>query len=269
METDIGNRSRLRRYFGNVLLILTVGFTVLLTVQMLQRASRVVQKDVVITVLKYELGFCVGWILLAIVIRLGRIRLPGSIGRKIGRILKGVLIAYGVVSVVFLGSIIADGLTSNAEPCNTVAVLGMALEDGKPPRDLLLRARTAAGYARKVPGAQVIVTGGNAAENGETEAQVGKRLLMEEGIPEERIVLEEEATDTHENFMYLARMVNPEDELVVVTSNYHMERAVTIAASQGFTHVRRLPAPANLWTFGMNLMWEGIMKLDRIFNGMP
>ena len=115
----------------------------------------------------------------------------------------------------------------------------------------------------------MIVTGGNAGENGETEARVGKRLLMAEGVPEERIRLEEKAAETRENFMYLARMVNPAEELVVVTSNYHMERAVTIAASQGFTHVRRLPAPANLWTFGMNLMWEGIMKLDRILNGMP
>ena len=269
METDRSNRTRLRRYFGNVLLILTIGFTVLLTVQMLRRASRVVLRDDVILVLRYELVFCAGWILLALVIRLGGIRLPGRIGQLIGRILKGALMVYGVVSMVFLGSIIADGLTSDAVPCSTVAVLGMALEDGKPPRDLELRVHTAAGYARRVPGAQVIVTGGNAGENGETEARVGKRLLMAEGVPEERIRLEEKAAETRENFMYLARMVNPAEELVVVTSNYHMGRAVTIAASQGFTHVRRLPAPANLWTFGMNLMWEGIMKLDRILNGMP
>ena len=120
METDRSNRTRLRRYFGNVLLILTIGFTVLLTVQMLRWASRVVLRDDVILVLRYELVFCAGWILLALVIRLGGIRLPGRIGQLIGRILKGALMVYGVVSMVFLGSIIADGLTSDAVPCSTV-----------------------------------------------------------------------------------------------------------------------------------------------------
>ena len=56
----------------------------------------------------------------------------------------------------------------------------------------------------------------------------------------------------------------PEEPVVLITSNYHMDRASQTAASAGFTRILRRPAPSSVLHFGANVMWEAVLELNEL-----
>ena len=58
--------------------------------------------------------------------------------------------------------------------------------------------------------------------------------------------LEDKARSTRDNFRNIAKMegFSKDTPVVMISSDYHMDRAVRIAEKAGFTHVMRLPAPS-------------------------
>ena len=68
-------------------------------------------------------------------------------------------------------------------------------------------------------------------------------ILTEHGVPEARLILEDQAQTTKENFRNIAGIVSVEEPVVMISSNYHMDRAVRNASESVFSHVMRLPAP--------------------------
>ena len=89
-------------------------------------------------------------------------------------------------------------------------------------------------------------------------------ILAERGVDEARMVLEDQAKTTKGNFRNAAAMIDPADPVVVITSHYHMDRAVKTARAAGFTNILRLPAPSSLPDFGVNVMWEVVMELNEL-----
>ena len=81
-------------------------------------------------------------------------------------------------------------------------------------------------------------------------------LLAERGMAEDRMKLEDRAESTEKNFANTLEMVNPEEPVVLISSNYHMDRATITARRAGFRNVLRLPAPSSFVNFGANVMWE-------------
>ncbi len=120
-------------------------------------------------------------------------------------------------------------------------VLGLALEDGKPTDDLVSRLNTAQAYLQEYPEARLILTGGNADGSGRTEADVMHDILLERGVTEDRMILEDRSNSTKENFRNTAQMIDPRKPVVLISSDYHMDRAVRTAESAGFSDVLRLP----------------------------
>lgn len=57
-------------------------------------------------------------------------------------------------------------------------------------------------------------------------------------------------------------MIGSDEPVVLISSNYHMDRAVSVARSAGFTNVLRLPAPSSPLSFGANVMWEVTQEID-------
>ncbi|MBR0416773.1 MAG: YdcF family protein [Firmicutes bacterium] len=55
-------------------------------------------------------------------------------------------------------------------------------------------------------------------------------------------------------------LADPEGPVILVSSNYHMKRAMQTAERTGFKKIYRLPAPSDPFTFGSNVMWE-VMSL--------
>ena len=256
-----------RQITGTVLLVLAVAFTVYLSVIMIRRIRTVVLKEAYTKVFCYELAACAFFILFAADVRFGLTGAENTVLKAAGWCLRVMAILVTAVFLFFAGKITVGGFICTEAPAKNAIVLGLALENGKPTEDLISRLDTAETYLRQHPDATLILTGGNPDESGRTEAAVMRDILAERGINEDRMRLEDQAEITKDNFRNTARLVNPEDPIVLISSNYHMDRAVRTARSAGFAQVLRRPAPSSLISFGANVMWEVMLELNELFFG--
>lgn len=80
-------------------------------------------------------------------------------------------------------------------------------------------------------------------EGAEPEAEAAKRIAVNLGVPEDRVIAETVSRNTWENAVE-ARSILPKrsDTVVLVTSAYHMRRSVGCFEEQGFTVI---PAPTD------------------------
>ena len=94
-----------------------------------------------------------------------------------------------------------------------------------------------------------------------------RELLLEQGVPDERLLLEDRAADTRENFRNTAALLDPAQPIILITSDYHMDRALRIAADAGFAGCLRLPAPSDPLAFGSNVLSEVVLDLNDLTKG--
>ena len=254
-----------RRVIGDILIVLVVAFMLYLGAIMHQRIQTVVLSDLYKKVLLNEQLLCLVLLVLALAldIRFGFLtRLRPVPLKVIGWIVRVFVIAAAALILVLVGRVVVTGMTTGAGAADHVIVLGMALEDGKPTQDLLYRVDTAQTYAEEHPESILILTGGNPDAQGRTEAAAMRDILVENGFPEDRIILEDQASNTMENFLNAAELIDPDTPVMLVSSNYHMKRAIKLAESAGFTRVIRLPAPSAALPYGANVMWEVMMEIN-------
>ena len=92
--------------------------------------------------------------------------------------------------------------------------------------------------ARKYPNARIIYSGGNSALifDEPVEAAVAVREFEALGIPHERITAEEQSRNTIENAVFSRLIANPKpgERWLLVTSAYHMPRAMAVFRAAGF-----------------------------------
>ena len=80
-----------------------------------------------------------------------------------------------------------------------------------------------------VSGGGFLATGAGAAT---TEAEAMRRFLLDLGVPDSAIVAEDKSRNTVENIYNVRKMVQ-DKRVALVTSGYHMPRAMRIAAAAG------------------------------------
>ncbi|MBR6028026.1 MAG: YdcF family protein [Clostridia bacterium] len=253
----------IRRVIGDVLLALVILLAADALFVMPAKINAVVLKADYRKVFMYELILCAILLLFALDVRFSLFtRWKPAILRGIGWVLRVVIVLLSAVILFFCGKVITGGLIHTAGQAEYAIVLGLALENGKPVPDLVARLDTAKAYLEKYPEAQLILTGGNADETGRTEAAVMRDLLTGKGVPEDRLILEDQAATTKENFQNIAGMLQADEPVVMISSNYHMDRAVRNAEEAGFTQVMRLPAPSGFFAYGANMLSEVVLDLN-------
>ncbi len=259
-----GNRnSRAGRIIGDILLALAVLLIADVAFVMPARINAVVLKADYRKVFIYEIVLCAVLLVFALDVRFNLFtRWKNAILRAVGRLLRAVVVLMCAVIVFFCGKVIVGGVINTADRADYAIVLGLALENGEPAPDLLARLDTAREYLNKYPEARLILTGGNADESGRTEADVMRDILTERGVPQERLILEDRAQTTRENFRNIAGIVSAGEPVVMISSDYHMDRAVRNAAESGFTRVMRLPAPSGFLAYGANMLSEVVLNLN-------
>ena len=75
-------------------------------------------------------------------------------------------------------------------------------------------------------------------ESCSTEASISKEVLIDAGIPAVDILLEELSWNTHENAHYTAALIRsntPDASILLVTSAFHMDRAMRCFAKEGIS----------------------------------
>lgn len=243
-----------------VLVILLIADVLLI---MPAKINAVVLKADYRKVFTYELIFCAILLVFALDVRFNLFtRWNPLVLKIIGWIPRVVVILLSAVILFFCGKVAVGSLINTAGQADHAIVLGLALENGEPAPDLLARLDTAKEYLEKYPEAKLILTGGNADESGRTEAAVMRDLLLEKGVPEDRLILEDQAETTIENFRNIAGMIPKDDPVVMISSNYHMDRAVRNAKEEGFSNVMRLPAPSSFLAYGANMLSEVVLDLN-------
>ena len=167
------------------------------------------------------------------------------------------LAAAGVIiSVVNLCFILSPKLVDPNNSVDYVILLGGGIDkNGKLPGNVISRVEAAADFLNRPEqkNAVVVATGGTLLWLPFAEAPELKRQLVLRGVEEERILVEDQALDTIQNFEYSCQMladfsgVSKQDVLnsdIVVISNYfHLRRAERLAARMGFTSIKGIGAP--------------------------
>ena len=254
-----------RRIVGDILLALVAMLIAEVAIVMPARINTVVLKSDYQEVFVYQRILCAVLLLFALDIRFNLFtRWKPAAVRVIGWILRVVIVLASTVIIFFCGKVVIGSVVQNAGQADHVIVLGLALENGDPSPDLIARLDTAREYLDQRPGAKLILTGGNADESGRTEADVMRDILTAKGVPEESLMMEDQASSTKENFENIARMISPDKPVVMISSNYHMDRAVRNAEKNGFSSVMRLPAPSAFFAYGANMLSEVVLDLNEL-----
>lgn len=101
------------------------------------------------------------------------------------------------------------------------------------------RVIAAAALARRYPNARLIFAGGsgNLTSDEAREADYAAALFESLGIPKERLTVERESRNTHENAVFSKAIALPKsgERWLLVTSAYHMPRSVGLFRKAGFT----------------------------------
>ena len=139
-------------------------------------------------------------------------------------ILAGVLVFAACFALVMVGS--HSELEDDAD---VMIVLGCQVMPWGPSILLQDRLNTALDHLEEHPDMTVVVTGGKGDDEHLSEAQAMHDYLVEHGFPSEQIILEDKATNTHENLIYSAELLeelgyDTKQEFVVVSNGFHLTR---------------------------------------------
>lgn len=119
-------------------------------------------------------------------------------------------------------------------PYDAALVLGVELdEDDAPTEELARRVMAAARAYRSGACASLVLCGGCLPGHRRSEAEVMARMLAALGVPKRVLIWEDQSRDTMENCRNAAALLGGTGRVLVVTSDYHLRRAVMTARRAG------------------------------------
>lgn len=161
---------------------------------------------------------------------------------KISRIFK-ILFRAGVCAVaVFVVFLLGYGANDNISGNeDVIVVLGSGIRGELLTVGLKNRLDRAIEVYNENPDVVIVVSGGQGPQEDITEALAMERYLLRCGIDSERIIKEERATSTYENFIYskqiLDRLLGDGYDVAFVTNEYHIYRAASLAKIAGLENI--------------------------------
>jgi uncharacterized SAM-binding protein YcdF (DUF218 family) len=160
--------------------------------------------------------------------------------RNFAKALAGITIAFYLLSTGWVSELLLGSLESRYEPpseltgdavimlgggatSDTTDVDGLGNLGGSAANRLLTAARL-----QKKLDVPIILTGGQVYADSGREAQIGKRMLLSLGIPEDKIMIEDQSLNTKQNAQFVHKLLNEKgySKPILVTSAFHMERSV-------------------------------------------
>ena len=158
-----------------------------------------------------------------------------------------ILVAVSYLECILLGTIILTVKAARRIPAfdkDYILILGCKIRgDGSLTPLLKGRADRALDFARmqKEAGGKDVIfvpSGGKGGDEIMPEAQAVKNYLLEQGVPEERILAEDGSANTYENFKNSLALIREdcgggEPKIAFSTTNYHVFRSGVLAERQG------------------------------------
>lgn len=149
----------------------------------------------------------------------------------------GIAVYAGIIGYICIseGSVLTTVPASDSY--DAIIVLGAQVKpDGTPSVQLEWRLDAASdAYAQKaVP---VIVCGAQGRDEPMTEAEAMKQYLVGKGVPEKDILTDPDSVNTNQNLKNAAALLETLpgiSKVLIVTSDYHVPRALALAKDMGF-----------------------------------
>ena len=149
--------------------------------------------------------------------------------RLLKTFLKAIAAALILALLAFVASFIVVLVTAQLDerrPADAIVVLGAAQYNGRPSPVLQSRLDHALRLYRQKLAPLVVVTGGMAEGDRESEAAVGRRYLAAHGVPSAMIVPRPRGHSTHESMDDVAEWARAKgmDTLLLVSDPFHLAR---------------------------------------------
>lgn len=184
---------------------------------------------------------------LAFVLFYGKFAARGRWQKRLARA-AAALYGLGLAWAAFLTGLIISYQAAPPPPGLNVIVLGaQVFSEEHMGSSLSQRVDKAYEYLRDNPEVKCITTGGQGGNEPCPESLTEKNALTGMGIDPARIYMEDKSRNTRQNFQYAMEVAEREGlstEVIVVTQNFHLFRAVQLARAAGFT-AYGLPAPTD------------------------
>lgn len=157
--------------------------------------------------------------------------------RRIGRVLVGLAILVLLVFAAAFVVVLVTAQVDERRPAHAIVVLGAAQYNGRPSPVFQARLDHALELYRDSLAPRIIVTGGRAQGDRESEAAVGRRYLMTQGVPRRALVAEPDGKSTAASMSAVARYLRDEkqDTVLLVSDPFHMARLRAEARRTGIT----------------------------------
>lgn len=169
------------------------------------------------------------------------------------RFFLGLLAAGFVLFAVLEVRVLSWARTDHDTPVAAVIVLGAGVNGTEPSLSLLTRLEAALAYIQDKPDVPIIVSGSQGRGEDVSEARCMAGWLTARGVPLERIILEEQATNTEENIRYSLELLEERGiagNIAVVSSDYHLCRAAMYLGGDMVPVAARMPA--RYWPLTVN-----------------
>ena len=170
---------------------------------------------------------------------------------------RAILVCYGLgcLFLLFLGSLMLRAIDRGEHgDYDALIVLGAAVHGDRVTWVLSNRLDTAYDYAVEHPKTVLVVSGGQGDGESVTEASAMAGYLTRRGLDPSRILLEDRAESTAENFAFSKAIIDenlgPDASIGFVTTRFHVFRAGAVARKGGIA-ARGLGAP-DVWYIAVN-----------------
>lgn len=147
-----------------------------------------------------------------------------------------------IAAAAYLPFVISDARKENRDKCDYLLILGGDIIDADTPSPQLFeRMKAAAVYLKENPETVAVPCGGCfRKKQKKSEAAIIADYLIEQGIDENRLVLEDKSTTTFQNFEFGKRLIENDAgkpisqvKVAFLSSDYHVHRASIIAKRYG------------------------------------
>jgi vancomycin permeability regulator SanA len=147
------------------------------------------------------------------------------------RLFVAALVTVLAIWMSFVVAIVDSGRREEAQRADAIVVLGAAQYEGHPSPVLKARLDHAAALWGRGLAPRMIVTGGRGVGDTTSEAAVGKRYLVQRGVPADSIALDIEGLTTSESMLAVRRVLGREayPAVILVSDPFHMLRLAILA----------------------------------------
>ncbi|HKG25783.1 MAG TPA: YdcF family protein [Thermomicrobiales bacterium] len=170
-----------------------------------------------------------------------------------------------LVAVLLLGSLVGaiywQARSDQTRPVEAIVVLGAAQYDGRPTPVLKARLDQALAAYRAGVAPLIVVTGGRQVGDRFTEAETSRDYLVDRGVPERIILLENEGHSSWESMQGAGRILSARGvkRILLVSDGYHLFRLKLMARHLGLTAFGA-PATASPIHRGSRLEFDYVVR---------